>query len=235
MARIPRDEYPKIQRLVDVEGKKVAEVAVSYGCTPANIYAILNKARRAASEGAVGTVPEKPSAPAPSDADMSDTEGLLELPVAASGSSGAACLDLFGAATEPGRSQVVVEEANDTAASNAAATSVELPVAKAPASDANVQISLGPAGAPASATSSRTSKDATPVPGTSPEKAGRGKGIGIALLMRASDGEEAAHPFRSLEELLSAAKPILRSAARSPEPIWFSIQQVDLDAFAAED
>ena len=47
---------------------------------------------------------------------------------------------------------------------------------------------------------------------------------------RTSDGEEAVHPFRSLDELLSAAKPILRTAARSPEPIWFSIQQVDLEA-----
>ena len=47
--------------------------------------------------------------------------------------------------------------------------------------------------------------------------------------MRTSDGEEAVHPFRSLEELLSAAKPILRTAARSAKPIWFSIQQVDLD------
>jgi hypothetical protein len=48
--------------------------------------------------------------------------------------------------------------------------------------------------------------------------------------MRTSDGEEAVNPFRSLDELLSAAKPILRTAARSPEPIWFSIQQVDLNA-----
>jgi len=48
--------------------------------------------------------------------------------------------------------------------------------------------------------------------------------------MRTSDGEEAVHPFRSLDELLSAAKPILRTAARSPEPIWFSIQPVDLEA-----
>ena len=53
---------------------------------------------------------------------------------------------------------------------------------------------------------------------------------GYALLMRTSDGEEAVNPFRSLDELLSAAKPILRTAARSPEPIWFSIQQVDLEA-----
>ena len=52
---------------------------------------------------------------------------------------------------------------------------------------------------------------------------------GYALLMRTSDGEEAVSPFRSLNEPLSAAKPILRTAARSPEPIWFSIQQVDLE------
>ena len=47
--------------------------------------------------------------------------------------------------------------------------------------------------------------------------------------MRSSEGEDAVTPFRSLEELLSAAKPILRTAARSPEPVWFSIQQIDLD------
>lgn len=53
---------------------------------------------------------------------------------------------------------------------------------------------------------------------------------GYALMMRTSDGEEAMKPFRSLEDLLSAAKPILRDAARSPEPVWFSIQPVDLAA-----
>ena len=63
-----------------------------------------------------------------------------------------------------------------------------------------------------------------PAPPPRPSKAG------YALLMRTSDGEEAVNPFRSLDELLAAAKPILRTAARSPEPIWFSIQQVDLDA-----
>ncbi|MBB5696434.1 hypothetical protein [Muricoccus pecuniae] len=48
--------------------------------------------------------------------------------------------------------------------------------------------------------------------------------------MRAGDGEEAVSPFRSLDGLLAAAKPILRNAARSPEHVWFSIQSVDLDA-----
>jgi hypothetical protein len=35
-------------------------------------------------------------------------------------------------------------------------------------------------------------------------------------------------PFRSLDDLLSAIKPILRAGARSPEPVWFSLQPVDL-------
>ncbi|MBX6746729.1 MAG: hypothetical protein IRY87_32245 [Acetobacteraceae bacterium] len=51
---------------------------------------------------------------------------------------------------------------------------------------------------------------------------------GYALCMRTSDGDESSTPFRSLDDLLSAARPILRSAARSPDPIWFSIQSIDL-------
>ncbi len=60
MARIARAEYPAIQHLVDVEGRKVAEVAASYGCTPANIYAILGKACR--SPGALDA-PANPCSP----------------------------------------------------------------------------------------------------------------------------------------------------------------------------
>lgn len=58
--------------------------------------------------------------------------------------------------------------------------------------------------------------------------AARGLKSGYALTMRTSDVEEAVNPLRSLEDLLSAAKPFLRNAARSPEPVWFSIQPVDL-------
>jgi hypothetical protein len=46
--------------------------------------------------------------------------------------------------------------------------------------------------------------------------------------MRTSDGDESSTPFRSLDDLLSAVKPILRSAARSSDPIWFCIQPMDL-------
>jgi hypothetical protein len=51
---------------------------------------------------------------------------------------------------------------------------------------------------------------------------------GMGLLMRTPDGEETMTPFRSLDDLLSAIKPMLRAGARSPEPVWFSLQSVDL-------
>jgi transposase-like protein len=51
---------------------------------------------------------------------------------------------------------------------------------------------------------------------------------GMGLMMRTADGEETMTPFRSLDDLLSAIKPMLRASARSPEPVWFSLQPVDL-------
>jgi hypothetical protein len=51
---------------------------------------------------------------------------------------------------------------------------------------------------------------------------------GMGLLMRTPEGEETMTPFRSIDDLLSAIKPILRAGARSPEPVWFSLQPVDL-------
>ncbi len=51
---------------------------------------------------------------------------------------------------------------------------------------------------------------------------------GYALAMRGPEGDENMTPFRSLDDLLSAVKPILRAAARNPEAIWFSIQPIDL-------
>jgi hypothetical protein len=53
---------------------------------------------------------------------------------------------------------------------------------------------------------------------------------GFALAMRAAEGDENLTPFRSLEDLLAAVKPILRSAARSTDPIWFSIRPIDLSS-----
>ena len=71
---------------------------------------------------------------------------------------------------------------------------------------------------------------------------GMAKG-GSCLVIRSPDGDENELPFRSLEELLSSVKPILREAARCGEEIWFSIRDpqeggdeaVDGDEFMPDD
>src|SRR3954452_1650240 len=85
MPRIPREEQATIRRRVDVEGQKVADVAAAYGCTPANIYAILAKLRRqeAQDTGEVAAFPSLAEAAPP----------FLQ--------TGAAPAALFGGAAEP--------------------------------------------------------------------------------------------------------------------------------------
>ncbi len=196
-----------ILRRVDQEGHKVAEVAAAYGCTPANIYAILGRLRRqgagnadvAPTSGPTTTGPEPTPAPIP-----------------------AAAEDLFAsqpeAASVPTAPPPPVDPAPDPLPAAAEAPPRPTPPAAEP-----------PQPPPRPSAPSRAGQGAV-VPKTArpaaPPRAGR---AGYALLMRTSDGDDAVHPFRSLDELLSAAKPILRTAARSPEPIWFSIQPVDLD------
>jgi len=78
---------------------------------------------------------------------------------------------------------------------------------------------------------------AAPVDRGGRERNGRSNGApkrGIGLIMRTSNGDEAVHPFRSIEDLLSAVKPLLRTASKSPEPIWFSIQGLDLSELSFE-
>ena len=78
---------------------------------------------------------------------------------------------------------------------------------------------------------------AAPVDRGGRELNGRSNGApkrGIGLIMRTSNGDEAVHPFRSIEDLLSAVKPLLRTASKSPEPIWFSIQDLDLSQLSFE-
>ena len=54
MPRIAREEHHRIRERVEA-GAKLAAVAASYGCTPANIYAILARLRQA------GPRPDGPS------------------------------------------------------------------------------------------------------------------------------------------------------------------------------
>ncbi len=188
MPRISRDEHAKIYERVELDGEKVAVVAASYGCTSANIYAIISKHRRS------------PALAPRSEEQERSRESVvppLQLPLDVEGSTGPA-----GADVPTSASAAVPEPKPDLPASLSQAAAP----AKITAASPRVQPSV-------------SGSFVTP----------RSKG-GYALMMRGSDGEEIANPFRSLEDLLAAAKPILRTAARSPEPIWFSIRPVDLEA-----
>ncbi|MBL6081686.1 hypothetical protein JMJ56_27240 [Belnapia sp. T18] len=210
MARIPREEHATIVHRVDVEGHKVADVAAAYGCTPANIYAILAKQRR---QGAGDAAPGV-QLPSPVKAEPEAKANSSAAPVQAVAD------DLFGGLLEA-PPEPLPPPLPASLAPDVPLTKQEKPTPPAPPSLAQ------PDPQPRLAAPARAGRSAAaPKPATSP-RAGK---AGYALLMRASDGEEAVNPFRSLDELLSAAQPILRTAARSPEPVWFSIQQVDLDA-----
>jgi hypothetical protein len=199
MARIARSDHPKILQAVDVKGRKVGDVAAEYGCTPANIYAILTRLRR-----------EGVAAPEPSAPDEIVVAAAPPKPVA-----------------KPGKAKAAPKAATKAAAQDLFAES-PTPAPKSAGSAKK--------GSPAQAKSPVKS----PVPVAPPAPvtkvaAGRAGGVGaktakpgFGLLIRTEDGEDALTPFRSLEDLLSAVKPILRTAARSPETIWFTIQPVDL-------
>ena len=167
MARIAKADHQRILHMADVDGRKAADIAAEFGCTPANIYALLGRLRGRAGKG---TEAPEPPAPAPTPAPVTPP------------------VDLFAAA---------------------------------------------PSSRPASAT-------VTDIPGHRPAAPpGRGIGArlakpGFGLAMRTADGEESLAPFRSLDDLLTAIKPVLRNAARSPDPVWFSIQPIDLAAIETD-
>ena len=191
MPRIVREDHATIRHRIDVEGHKVAEVASAYGCTPANIYAILAKLRRQEAPGAGQNVAASISA------------------VAQAADSAAA--DLLG-----GLADVGPEPTPSAGPPEQPGTTPATPTARH-APDPTPQ-------------PRRERSEVSPRPPLKPASTPRAGKPGYGLLMRAGDGEEAIHPFRSLEELLSEAKPILRVAARSTEPVWFSIQPIDLEA-----
>ncbi len=176
MARIDKAAHGKILQAVDGEHRKVAEVAAEYGCTPAAIYAVLAKLRKAE------PVAEVVSAPVPV----------------------APAVDLFAAPV----------------------VTPSKPVRRR----ADVALPPAPVVSPPAPAPEDVSATVTDLPRRVP-RGGVGASLarpGFGLAMRTGDGDESMTPFRSLDDLLSAIKPILRSAARSPDAVWFSIQPVDL-------
>jgi hypothetical protein len=203
MARIGKADHARILQLVDVEGMKVAEVATEYGCTPAKLYALLGKLRRAPTL-------DKPTLDKPMLENQGREDDAGDMPAAAAAvTSGAqdASLPLpVPAATTP---------LNDLFSTAAAPLAPPAPPAQA-------------APAPPSSPGNVT---ALPLKGPVAKKSGVGASLakpGYGLAMRTAEGEENVTPFRSLEDLLSMVKPMLRAAARSPDAVWFSIRQIDL-------
>ena len=228
MARISKAEHPRILQMVDSEHRKVAEVAAEYGCTPANIYALLSKLRRqVAPEGEAVSTRETSS----DTSSESAAETLVSLPAGES-AIGPAVPDLV--ALGPKLVEDAVRETKADwprkrpDAETARVTDVKTPERASAPPMAAVQrqepeVVASPPARPA------VTQLSVPVPG----RKGGGLGAslakpGMALVMRTAEGEENMTPFRSLDDLLSAVKPILRAAARSPDAVWFSIQPVDL-------
>jgi hypothetical protein len=216
MARIARADYPKIQHSIEVEGRKVAEVAALHGCSSANIYAILTKLRR--NVGQAGTVAVQV---APGPAPLAEDAGPATLPAPIP----APAIDLFQ--DQPPAAACPAEPAVIASAPAPAQPLAESTPATRPAPVVRVA-------APTSSPGPARPAETRPAPSRAAGGARGMKTGGLALMMRTAEGEEMSNPFRSLEELLSAAKPILRSAASSPEPVWFSIQPVDLAATDAD-
>jgi hypothetical protein len=230
MARIKQADHPRILRMVEVDRHRVPDVAAEYGCTPGTIYALLAKLRRRPAEGPPQSGPAQP----PLALDPGQ-------PLAGAGLAVHDCEKAAALADAPQPLAPAAEPSDHPRQSGpeAAALCAEGDP-NAPASD---QTPAGPdtesnppRTAFTAAGASRSLEPTTRVETVHRRAAGSGPATvgarlakpGFGLLMRTADGEETLAPFRSLEDLLSAIKPILRASANSSDPVWFSLQPVDL-------
>lgn len=215
MARISKAEYPCILRMIDGEKRKVAEIAAEYGCTPANIYALLARLRRDVHAHAEAIQDDLPSphasasAPTPLNPDFFAVEVPTHEP--------AGPLVITGKRRSPdagktarGEGEKVLLERPETKPAAAAEKMTQPSVPNARPAPVAIELSQVRDGKKANSIGASLAKP------------------GMALVMRTAEGEENLTPFRSLDDLLAAVKPILRSAAHSPDAVWFSIQPVDL-------
>jgi len=215
--------------MVDVERHTVPAIAAEYGCTPGTIYALLAKLRRRPAEGPPESGPAQP----PLALDPGQPVGAADL--------AARDCEAAAPAEVPGPLAPAVEASGDLRHSGPVATAI-----RADSDPTGSAIDRSPAGPDVEnnplRTASATSGEPGPLQPTSRAETGRrrpaGNGpapvgarlakSGFGLLMRTADGDETMAPFRSLEDLLSAIKPILRASANSSDPVWFSLQPVDL-------
>ncbi|MCB8874297.1 hypothetical protein [Acidisoma silvae] len=205
MARIKKEDHARILHMVDVERRAVREIATEFGCTAANIYSLLAKLRRAPAESG-------------ETVSFGVTEDAAGLPEAAP--------------AQP----VLSLEAQPASVDSAA----PVPAAMEPVADKSFAPALvivpsapRPLVSPP-AWPERTAAEPTPMPERRSTVGARLSKPGMGLVMRTEDGEETMTPFRSIDDLLSAIKPILRASARSQDAVWFSLQSVDLSAIEVD-
>lgn len=205
MARIKKEDQIRILASVNEERRPVRAVAAEFGYTPAAIYALLARSRRDL-EAAAQAAEQPPLALIPETAAEAMPTALLP-----------------EAIQEP------------------AAESMPMPMVAAPEEARVLPFAAAaqapsPAAAPASAPA-RMEGRAADDGGARGGRKGLGARLakpGMGLITRSADGDESMMPFRSLDDLLSAIKPILREGARSADPVWFSIQSIDLAAIDAD-
>ncbi|MCB8883839.1 hypothetical protein ACELLULO517_26570 [Acidisoma cellulosilytica] len=200
MARIKKEDHARILHLVDVERRAVREIATEFGCTAANIYSLLAKMRRGATAGEAG-------------AGAAESVEDDDLPAMISTQPGLG-LGLEPRADAPEPESLALEAAVPVSALVPAETMLERPAA--------AKLAIVPQ------TTERLLPEPTPSPDRKPVLGARLSKPGMGLVMRTEDGEETMTPFRSIDDLLSAIKPILRASARGTDAVWFSLQPVDL-------
>lgn len=199
MARIRKEDQPRILAYVTEEKRPVRAVAAEFGVTPAAIYALLAKLRREESAEAAPAAEQPPLA---LGAELQEPQPAAA-PARAEAEDADAEADAIAAETQPLAAPIPVP------------TPMSAPVPT-------------PAPAPLFLVSEEMEAPARPPLGARLARPGMG------LVTRSADGDESVMPFRSLDDLLSAIKPILREGARSEEPVWFSLRPIDLAAIEAD-
>jgi hypothetical protein len=209
--------------MLEVEHRKPADIATEFGCSTTAIHAMLGRLRRD-----VGREPRDASPTQPPLA-LDEAPPTDDRPLVASHHDDEALADVAGqpatVVADPPEERRNEEPGNEEWRNVLAFESGPAPAPAEAATDRSLIASRTPPMLRAAAI--RPSQRSAPV-GAKLAKPGFG------LMMRTADGEENLTPFRSLDDLLSAIKPILRACANSPEPVWFSLQPVDLTTIDVE-
>ncbi|GAB2289333.1 hypothetical protein Dimus_023637 [Dionaea muscipula] len=222
MARLKKEDHARILHLVDVERRAVREIAAEFGCTAATIYGLLAKLRRGAGEkGEAEAVAEEGEAAAGATLSAQPGLGLESQPAAPQpaasqpdtpAASHSVIIPFEPMADKPVTAKRAIVPERQSAAPRPAAPQPAAPRPAAPQPTA-----LQPA-TPEPVASEPIARRSAPMAERRPALGARLSKPGMGLVMRTEDGEETMTPFRSIDDLLSAIKPVLRATARNPDP-----------------